>query len=383
MSHASRTVLRILACAAVGTGLFALLPPHTAQACSSDEKRPRGDTDPDDACALFIASTVVTADASGIDPVELDLPDCNALNFPEEYWTCMAGSIGPGPYASAAELRGALSAAHEDCKRYLPEDATDPWVDPPDASDCDACPGNVCPSIGALVFCLEGDSCDRGDCTVHSDGEQCAEPEPAQRCNSTFRPVLLNCGGAGGCEAAFQAEFPCTQRGAVLTSFCGAGGGASTAQWLVFGATFGAAIPVDDATLSYQYAFVLDSDGDSANNYQASARYPADFFDGTDTWFQLTTGPAGQWEFDASKNALDVEALDIGHEGLSITDATMIIGVDAGTIPAQDGAGWRVTSFAHTGDYGQNGSWWSGDVEPPVGSQLNRFTQLVEYWLSE
>lgn len=76
-----------------------------------------------------------------------------------------------------------------------------------------------------------------------------------------------------------------------------------------------------DATYRYIYAAVLDSDGDSANDWKPQGAYDWDLFQGADRWYQLERDLTGSW-------ALTVSQVDgsqnIGKVGQSTARAVIL-----------------------------------------------------------
>ncbi|MBN2556754.1 MAG: hypothetical protein JXA97_12510 [Anaerolineales bacterium] len=107
------------------------------------------------------------------------------------------------------------------------------------------------------------------------------------------------------------------------------------------------------------YAFVADTDGDPANNFQFQPPYNWDYFQGTDVWYQLTGNPSsGTWI-----------AVVGGPRYGSQVDSAMRAVIEGDTItffiPADefgdlDQVRYRLSAFQHDGSYRAAVS--SGDV---------------------
>lgn len=121
----------------------------------------------------------------------------------------------------------------------------------------------------------------------------------------------------------------------------------------------------------HTYAFVMDTDGDAANNWKPSILFPNDFWKDTDRWYQIDYNNQDGWSFTVSQ----VDALNNVKEVASaarmiIVDDAIVLVVPKSEIPGP-GAKWRSSSFVHVGDFGFNPPYiWSGDVEPAVAKPL-------------
>ena len=106
------------------------------------------------------------------------------------------------------------------------------------------------------------------------------------------------------------------------------------------------------------YAFVADSDGDTANNYQYQSPYNWDYFQNTDLWFQLIGNPSsGTWltmvggpGWGQRESALRV----------IIEEATITFFIPADEFGDLDLVRYRMSAFQHDGSYRAAVS--SGDV---------------------
>jgi hypothetical protein len=129
-------------------------------------------------------------------------------------------------------------------------------------------------------------------------------------------------------------------------------------------------IPLMDAEWLKELSFVFDADGDPNNNYVAAPAYPNDFFQDTDRWY------VARW--DGASWVLAVSTAIDSNIQAAASDARVVIAGNTvmALIPASEFAtacpDWRVTTFAHKGDYGINPPHdWSGAIEPPVDMGLN------------
>lgn len=132
-------------------------------------------------------------------------------------------------------------------------------------------------------------------------------------------------------------------------------------------------IPVKDADKKnrHTYAFVLDSDGNAANDFKPLPAFPNDFWKGTDRWYQIDYTDAGGWtlkvsQVDSSNNVTEVAS---AARAIVVNDSIVMV-VPKSEVPGP-GAKWRASSFVHQGDFGVGAPYlWSGDVEPTVASPL-------------
>lgn len=171
-----------------------------------------------------------------------------------------------------------------------------------------------------------------------------------------------------GAAARLTTQFPCGD-GPIGKTVCGTAGAFTPGDWVVLVSDFDSAIPLADPTWRYQHAFVFDADGIAANDYVAPAKYPKDFFAGTDKWFQLFYEPGKGW----SVKVVDVR---ISNTNPVPSAARFVI---AGRelaifIPRAelDGAAptFRVTTFRHQGDYGLSGGPVDLSYYPLLGEPL-------------
>jgi len=165
--------------------------------------------------------------------------------------------------------------------------------------------------------------------------------------------------------------FPCGDNGDSLV-LCVQDVPLPSGDYLVLGMVLEDDLVLDDTSHAYQYGFVFDADGDPSNNYMPSSSYPDDFFQETDRWYQALYEPATQSWF--------LEVVD-WNGSVTVADSTSAARIVlAGNtmfavVPADEIGGaadvncppYRMTAFAHTGDYGFNPpNYWAGDVEPLV-----------------
>lgn len=131
------------------------------------------------------------------------------------------------------------------------------------------------------------------------------------------------------------------------------------AAWVFVG--MNASIPaVEGGPGEFIYSYVLDADGDPANDWQTQGPYTWDFYQGTDTWFELIRGAEdGEWRATASRVTPDqqIEPIDLPFRVI-IWDNIIWWWVPESSAPTD--APFRVSAFAHDGTYSPRSS--SGDV---------------------
>ncbi|MFN0252739.1 MAG: hypothetical protein ACKV2T_38045 [Kofleriaceae bacterium] len=202
-----------------------------------------------------------------------------------------------------------------------------------------------------------------GACTPLSDDSQCAVSQPHESVGTVLDPVLTLSAAAA---TRFGTLFPCGDTQGRKT-LCAPGATFTAGDWVLVAAAMLDDVALADPTGRYQYAFVFDADGQPANNYQASAQFPKDFFAGTDKWYEaLYTAQAG-W-------TLSVRDTRIGSAQQPSNARFVIMGREIALfVPRSElGAspGFRVTAFRHEGDFGLMGGPWSGSYFPALGEPL-------------
>jgi len=127
-------------------------------------------------------------------------------------------------------------------------------------------------------------------------------------------------------------------------------------------------VALDDPQLHYQFGFVFDGDGNPNNNWVADPQFPGDTFQGTDQWYVATYSPINGWFMEVIDARNNIRRNKPSAARITFKDNLMAL-----VVPAEEFAvpfpGYRVTSYAHHGDWGQNQQ-WSGDLHPAVGEPL-------------
>ena len=166
------------------------------------------------------------------------------------------------------------------------------------------------------------------------------------RCNLGLEPT--ESGGFSGCVSGSEMAFP-------------------DEEWVVAAVLLDAPLPLAPEG-SVQHGLVTN-DGFSDNDYHASPAYPADLFDGTDTWWQLRYD--GGWNMTATDG--DTFAPKPTAARVVVYDEAILW-----FIPLWELGTWgdpsfqaRATMFRHDGDYGMTDGVFDGDVTPVVGELLD------------
>jgi hypothetical protein len=143
----------------------------------------------------------------------------------------------------------------------------------------------------------------------------------------------------------------------------------TTGDFLLITERFAGPIPQNDPSWLYQYSFVIDSDGNPANNYQPSSVFPHDFWTGGDRIADIEGGKGTPFALAIYGEANNVRTTPPSGTFGYVYDN--IIGV---FMPLSEFAvpnpGYRVTAFQHDGAFGFGGHPWSGAVSPIVGQPL-------------
>lgn len=162
-------------------------------------------------------------------------------------------------------------------------------------------------------------------------------------------------------------DYPCGRSDDVVTVVCpdGAGTLPGPGQYAMVVTWLAGEIGPDTAASELVYGYVVDSDGDPANDWQPQGDYTWDFFQGTDTWFELV-GAVGSdgidWRIDVSQVTTEqqIVSADLPVRAMVTGNAVVWI-VPAESVPVD--APYRVSAFAHDGTYAPDSS--GGDVPGP------------------
>lgn len=212
-------------------------------------------------------------------------------------------------------------------------------------------------SAGSELICPYSLQLEPGNETLHSDGEKTALAAGA--CD------LLAVGGAPRVELPGLSDKVCGDNGDSYI-ICADSGPETT--YKVLWAKLAADFPIVPEYY-YQYGFVLDLDGEPGNNYEASPNYPADFFDGTDRWYQLSGSPGGAWTLGATDVVDGAPMSRPSGAHVVVSGANLLLLLPESEFGAASAPGIRFTTFEHAGDWGATEP-WTGDLYPIVGAPL-------------
>ena len=129
-----------------------------------------------------------------------------------------------------------------------------------------------------------------------------------------------------------------------------------------------APIPTGDPDHYYQYGIVFDSDDNPDNNWVAHPDFPGDVYQGTDQWYSAEYRPNDGWKLKVSEIINGAIVPMASDAKMVIAGESMILIVPASEFESADPK-YRVTTYEHTGDYGNNTP-WSGDVHPEIDEPL-------------
>ncbi|MFO1052915.1 MAG: hypothetical protein U1F36_11935 [Planctomycetota bacterium] len=131
-------------------------------------------------------------------------------------------------------------------------------------------------------------------------------------------------------------------------------------------------VPFTEDNRRFQYAFLFDRDGDTSNNYQGQAPYDLDFWNGTDTAFQLVKAPGSAWQFSAvSSRNNNIVPFDTEALLLACDDVLMLMFPQDDIDDLLYCPKCRCTAFESALDYGQNAPHdWFGSLRPERGEFL-------------
>lgn len=126
-------------------------------------------------------------------------------------------------------------------------------------------------------------------------------------------------------------------------------------------------VPLEDPTNLYTYAFVFESDDNPDNDWVPFPDFPNDYYQGTDLWYELAYSPGTGWRLQVT-SVVDVfpssqtQPLETSARGIILGRAIVLL------IPVAEfeaTPGFRLNTFRHAGDFGQNPPFnWSADFHP-------------------
>jgi hypothetical protein len=127
---------------------------------------------------------------------------------------------------------------------------------------------------------------------------------------------------------------------------------------LVF-VSFNGVFALTDTSRIWRFAVVADSDGQSDNNYVPPLAELNDPVKGTDSWYSLVHLPGNGWSF----HLYLADGSEVATSARVVLDGNALVFVIPKSEVNGPGAGFRITTFTHKGDFGANGD-WSGDFHP-------------------
>lgn len=201
------------------------------------------------------------------------------------------------------------------------------------------------------------------ECTSLSDDSDCKKPEGPQRIALVLDPILELSDAAA--ERIFGETLSCGAHDDYHV-LCGPGT-PSAGSWVYLFARFDADIPLSGSQI-LQYAFVFDADDDPDNGWEPLPEYPKDFFAGTDLWYEALYAPNTGWSLQVRDARADLASYPSAAR-LVIAGPEFGILVPLSEFDTETPK-FRTTAFAHEGDYGLSGGFWSGDYLPTLEEPL-------------
>lgn len=112
------------------------------------------------------------------------------------------------------------------------------------------------------------------------------------------------------------------------------------------------AAAASDATYRYIYSVVLDSDGNTANNWQPQGPYDWDLFQGADRWYQLERALDGTWRLEVSQvdDNQNINRVNESTVRAVIRGDSILFFISASEMSAS-APGYRLTSFKDRGNF--------------------------------
>lgn len=172
-----------------------------------------------------------------------------------------------------------------------------------------------------------------------------------------------------------QPTYPCGQ-GPNAFVLCANGAVPPAGSFLLAASVTEATIPLTDGTNHLEYAFVFDSDGNTANNWVGFPAFPNDFFIGSDRWYVAKYDPGSGWSIEVSTANGQTITPASSDARIFIRDNVLVLLVPASEMTVSQ-PNYRVTAFRHTGDFGINPPHdWDGTIFPAVADGLAPYDVL-------
>lgn len=151
--------------------------------------------------------------------------------------------------------------------------------------------------------------------------------------------------------------------------------GEPTGECVILGMVLSSFVPEADPVNSYQFGFVFDSDGNSGNNWVPLPQFANDYFQDTDLWFAVEYSPFSGWRLNVTSAGKQSPASSAARAIIKDNTITLVVPRSefASSTPT-----FRLTSFRHSGDYGQNPPYdWSADYHPRLNEALAKIPGLA------
>lgn len=142
--------------------------------------------------------------------------------------------------------------------------------------------------------------------------------------------------------------------------------------WLLISQVVDAEIPLADPINLFQYGFVFDSDENSANNWSSDSDIRT-VFQGADRWYLVSYAPGAGWVLDVTvvTDPATNSTTTVSSGAFALVEDNVVSLFVPGDEFAAANPRFRLTSFRHSGDFGQNPPFdWSGDFWPNLDEPL-------------
>ena len=145
-------------------------------------------------------------------------------------------------------------------------------------------------------------------------------------------------------------------------------------EWIILSQVFDADVPLSDPGDLFQYGFVFDANNLAADNWVPVPAFRNDYFQDTDRWYVASYNPVDGWMLDVTvvtDPATNSTEADSSAAFVLINENTITLFAPISEF-AVENPGYRLTSFRHTGDFGQKPPFdWSGDYWPDIEEPLH------------
>jgi len=186
----------------------------------------------------------------------------------------------------------------------------------------------------------------------------------------SFGATKVTLDAAAAAKAA--AELPCGD-GANGKTLCPPGAAPIAAgDYLISAVQVAKAFPKADPKYYYQLGFVFDVNGDTADNYAASAQFEDDLFKNSDRWYEGLYAPGPGWSMKVS-NAKGTSITAASGSGARIVlgdEWIFFLAPHSEIASMTPSALMRTSIFRHPGDFGTPSGDYDGSVYPAVDQPL-------------